>query len=97
MICGTFLARALIEFKINVFYVGATLSTKIKGSQRLSRQEEKLPMSLGRGGGVAGPEGGWLDGRKGAGRMLLLWQWQQGATQAAERTHRQKLQSHLSS
>jgi len=46
---------------------------------------------------VAGPEGGWLDGRKGAGRMLLLWQWQQGATQAAERTHRQKLQSHLSS
>lgn len=67
MICGTFLARALIEFKINVFYVGATLSTKIKGSQRLSRQEERLPMSLWRmGWRGAWPDqrvDGWMGGR----------------------------------
>lgn len=61
------MARALIEFKINVFYVGATLSTKIKGSQRLSRQEERLPMSLGRGGAwpdqrVDGWMAGWAEG-----------------------------------
>lgn len=53
------MARALIEFKINVFYVGATLSTKIKGSQRLSRQEERLPMSLWR----MGWRGAWPDQR----------------------------------
>lgn len=63
MICGTFLARALIEFKINVFYVGATLSTKIKGRQRLSRQEERLPMSLGRMGWRGrGRTRGWMAG-----------------------------------
>lgn len=53
-------------------------------TEQTGRKAANEPVEDGVAGGVAGPEGGWLDGRKGAGRMLLLWQWQQGATRAAD-------------
>jgi len=41
MILTIFLAMSLSEFEIDVFYVGAKLSAKIRGSQRrLSRHRQ---------------------------------------------------------